>query len=292
MKHQHRGTDDSKAALRLAIFATGTIFFIEVLGGWWTNSLALLSDALHALMDLLSFILTFAAIRLAERPVTDSRTFGWHRLEVFAAFINGSSVSFAALVIVFQAFKRIAHPQEILTLSMLGIASFGLLVNLFVVWKINPHQGNDLNIKSAFLHALGDAAASVAVIIGGLLILWTKNPVADPIAAILVAAIIFAAAFGIFRDSIHILLEGAPRGVEKNLVVQAIEEISGAKTVQDLHVWNLCSHICALSVHVTLPEARMREQEKILQEISLSLEKKFNIVHTTVQIESQNWRST
>ena len=290
MRHEHQDTHNSKDALKIAILATGFIFVLEFAGAWWTNSLALLSDSVHVMMDLLSFILTLSAIHLAERPISDSRTFGWHRLEVFAAMVNGMTVSFAVVFIVFQALKRIAHPQAVLTFSMLEIAGLGLLANLFVVWKLSPFHKKDLNVKSAFLHAAGDAVASVAVIFGGLFIWWTKNPVADPVAAIAVAAIVFAGAFGIFRDGIHILLEGAPRGVETNLVVQLIEEVSGEDSVKDLHIWNLCSHICALSVHIRLPESRMSQQKKILEEINLSLERKFNIVHTTVQIESEHWR--
>ncbi len=284
-RHDHAEVRHSKRALKLALAATGAILIVEVLGGLWTNSLALLSDSLHVFMDLLSFALTYLALALSEKPISDSRTFGLHRLEVFAAVINGLTVFLIGLVILASAFYRISRPQEILTGPMLIIAAAGLLVNLFVIWKLEPHQGHDVNVRGAFLHALGDALASVAVVLGGLVIFFTGYTAADAIAAMLVSVAIFFGVFGLFRDSVQILLEGAPKGMEKNKLVSAIEEISGPGSVSDLHVWSLCSHIHSLSVHVQLPENHRNKQDEILDQINLSLEKKFNIVHTTVQIE-------
>ena len=289
--HEHRETLLSKKALRLSIAAISGIFVIEILGGIWTNSLALLSDAAHVFVDLLSLVLSLLAILMAERPISDSRTFGWHRMEVFAALVNGATVCLIGILIGIGAFKRIANPQAILTAPMLAIACFGLAVNLFVIWKLRPHIGLDLNVKSAFVHAFGDAAASVAVVAGGTLVLLTSKPVIDPIAAVLVALIIMSNSYWILRDSIHILLEGAPRGLERRLIVNSIEEIAGSRTIKDFHIWNLCSHISALSVHLILPESRMAEQKIILENINMSLEKKFNIVHTTIQIESDTWHA-
>ena len=289
--HEHRETLLSKKALRLSIAAIIGIFVIEILGGIWTNSLALLSDAAHVFVDLLSLILSLSAILLAERPISDSRTFGWHRMEVFAALVNGITVCLIGVLIAFNAFRRIANPQAILTVPMLAIASFGLLVNLFVIWKLKPHVGQDLNVKSAFMHAFGDAAASVAVVAGGVLVLLTGKTVIDAGAAVLVALIIMSNSYWILRDSIHILLEGAPRGMERRQIVDSIEEIAGRDTIRDFHIWNLCSHISALSVHLALPESRMAGQKNILENINRSLEKKFNIAHITIQIESQTWQA-
>ena len=231
------------------------------------------------------------AILIAERPISESRTFGWHRMEVFAALLNGVMVVLIALFIAAHAFMRMRAPQEVLEGPMLVIALFGLAVNLFVIWKLHPHAGQDVNVRSAFLHAFGDAAASVAVVLSGVLVLLTGKSVLDAAAAVVVSLIILANAYWILRDSIHILLEGAPRGLERNLIVAAIEEISGPQTIKDFHIWNLCSHISALSVHLTLPEGRMARQKSILEEINLNLEKKFNIVHTTIQIESDTWQA-
>lgn len=287
--HEHKTGAHTKSVLLLAAGVSSTVFIVELLGGFWTHSLALLSDSTHNFMDMISFILSFFAILLAERPISDTRTFGWHRLEVFAALINSLTVSFIACAIFIQAFKRLANPTEILGQEMLSIACFGLIANLFVIWKLHPHVGMDVNIRSAFLHAFGDAVSSLAVVSGGALVLITKNHAIDPIAASAVAFIILLSAGVVLKDSFHILLEGAPKGLERNLILKSIEEIVGNESVKDLHIWNLCSHICALSVHLILPETRMNQQKNILEEINLNLEKKFNIVHTTIQIESEQW---
>ena len=286
--HSHHHTlPHSKKALRIALAATVSIFAVEVAGGLWTRSLSLLSDSAHVFMDILSFSLSYWAIVLAEKPISDTRTYGLHRFEVFAALINGLTVFFIAIAITVSAVKRFNDPQPILALPMLAIAVLGLAVNLFVIWKLRPLLGGDVNVKSAFVHALGDAMASVAVVVGGVIIYFTGAWVVDPVMAILVAGVIFAGVYGIFRDSIQILLEGAPRGLEKSKLITAVEDIAGEDTVQDLHVWSLCSHIRSLSLHVILPQSRMKDQGNILRDINLSLEKKFNIVHTTIQIEPE-----
>lgn len=288
--HEHQDSTRSKKALVLAIGATGSIFVLELLGWFWTNSLALLSDAAHLFMDLLSFLLCLAAIVIAERPISDIRTFGWHRLEVFAALINGLTVILMAIFLCYHAIQRIASPQEILTIEMLVIAIVGLLVNLLVIWKLHPHVGKDVNVRGAFLHAFGDAAASLAVVGGGILVLMTGQYIIDPIAAVLVALIIVVHASALLKDSFHILLEGLPKGLERSAILKSIEEIAGEKSVKDLHVWNLCSHICALTAHVILPEKRMAEQKTILEKIHANLQKQFNIVHSTLQIECDLWK--
>ena len=285
--HHHKDMAHSKKALGLALAATVSILVVEVLGGLWTHSLALLSDSAHVFMDALSFGLTYLAIVFAEKPISDSRTFGLHRLEVFAALINGLTVFLIALVITAAAIRRLHHPQPIHTLPMLSIALLGLAVNLFVIWKLRPLLGEDVNVRSAFLHALGDALASVAVVAGGVVIYFTGAWVVDPAMAILVAAVIFVGVYGLFRDSVQILLEGAPKGLEKDKIIAAVEDIAGPGAARDLHIWSICSHIRSLSLHVVLPEARMKDQAAILAEINLSLERKFNIVHTTIQIEPE-----
>lgn len=288
-EHTHESGSHTKGALLVAIAATGFIFLVEIAGGFWTNSLALLSDAAHVFMDFFSFILTLVALTLAQRPVTSTRTFGLHRLEVFAALLNGVTVFAMAALILIHAIQRFKDPQVILAPQMLVIAVLGLVVNLIVVWFLRPHAHNDLNVRSALLHAFGDAAASVAVIIGGALVMTTGKSWMDPAAAVIVSLIILAGAYKIFSDAVHILLEGAPREIRREAIVQSIEQIAGADSVKDLHIWNLCSHICALSVHLKVREDQMPQQREILEKVNASLKEKYNIVHPTIQIESQTW---
>lgn len=288
--HAHEA-EHSKSALTLAIAATAAILVVELAGGLWTNSLALLSDAAHVFMDLLSFVLTLFAIRLAEKPTSDVRTYGWHRMEVLAAVINGLTVFFIAFFIFAQAIRRLSVPEIVLVPQMLAIAGLGLVVNLFVIWKLHPHAGKDVNVRGAFLHAFGDAAASLAVVGGGLLILETGKTVVDPIVAMAVAVIILFGAFRLLGDSVHILLEGTPKGLDRRLVVREIESVAGAGSVRDLHVWNLCSHLCALSVHLVAREGDLPRQREVLEQIRGNLRDKFNIVHSTIQIEFEHWKS-
>jgi cobalt-zinc-cadmium efflux system protein len=210
-------------------------------------------------------------------------------MEVFAAAVNGITVFGIACAIFFQALRRLAAPEPVLGAPMLVIASVGLVVNVFVIWKLHPHVGEDVNLRGAFLHAFGDAFASLAVVCGGLIMMKTGSSWADPLAAIVVSVIIVAGAFRLLRDSAHILLEGTPRGVSRGLVIQDIESVAGPGSVRDLHIWNLCSHLCALSVHVLLKESAMPRQARILSEIRSLLSAKFGIVHSTVQIESETW---
>ncbi|MBI2915349.1 MAG: cation transporter [Elusimicrobia bacterium] len=287
--HEHPSLNHSKTALKVAIYATAAIFVVELTGGIWTHSLALLSDTAHVFMDLLSFVLSLMAILLAERPVSDTRTFGLHRLEVFAAMTNGITIILMAALIFFHACARLLNPVPILSAEMLVIALIGLIVNLIVIWRLHPHLGKDVNMKSAYLHALGDAAASVAVVGGGILVFWTGNQRIDPMAAILISVIIVVSAFKILRDSFHILMEGAPKGLDRKTIVQSIEEIAGAESVKDLHIWNICSHLCALSLHLKVADPQMVRQKQLLETINLQLQQKFSIIHTTIQIESNQW---
>lgn len=290
--HDHKNSHASKAALKLAIIATTLILFAELAGALWTNSLALFSDVIHCAGDSLSFFLSYFAILLAERPRSDTRTFGLHRLEVFAALINALTVFVMAFFIFFHAIKRINQPQEIMSFEMLIIAIIGLIVNGVVIWKLHPHLKEDVNIKSAYLHALGDALASVAVVASGIIILITKQNIVDPITALLVATIIVVSAYKICRDSIQILMEGVPYRLDQNLLIKSIENISGEQTVKDLHVWNICSHLRALSLHITLPERALARQKEILENITTTLENDFNIFHSTIQIESESWHKS
>ena len=206
-----------------------------------------------------------------------------------AAILNAFTVIAMAVMIFVHAIHRFSAPEEILSRPMLAIALVGLIVNLIVVWKLHPHSTDDLNVRSAFLHAVGDSAASVAVVVSGAWIWLTGQHIADAVTAITISVLILFSAFSIFRDAIHILLEGAPKGITRAKAVHAIEQITGTDTVVDLHIWNLCSNICALTVHIVLPDRQMPAQQDILEKIRLRLQTEFKIIHSTIQIESKNY---
>ena len=260
--HAHADThlDQSiTGRFKYAILLTSATLIAELAGGIWTNSLALLSDAAHVFLDLFALLLSLGAIKLAAYPVSDTRTFGWHRTEVFASFINGSTVFLMAAIICYEALGRLVHPEEVKSLQMLIIAGVGLVANLFAAGALHSHSHDDLNVHSAFLHVIGDAAASVGVIVGGVIMYFTNWYVLDAIISVGIGFIIFWGSWRVMRESVHILLEGVPRGIEVTQVAASIREVEGVEEVHHVNIWTICSHIIALSAHVVLPPEGRRD---------------------------------
>ena len=271
--------------LAWAILLTALTLLAEVGGGIWTNSLALLSDAAHVFLDLFALILSLVAIKLASYPASDTRTYGWHRAEVFASFINGSTVFLMAAGIMYEAFARLVAPEPVKSVPMFVIAVVGLVTNLLAASALHRHSHDDLNVQSAFLHVIGDAAASVGVIACGIAIHYTGWYVLDAVISVGIGLIIFRGAWGVLRSSIHILLEGVPKGMSTADVAEFIRSIDGVNDVHHLNIWTICSHIQALSAHVDIePEFRGRQSE-VLRVIEGKLLAKYHISHTTLQVE-------
>ena len=271
--------------LKYAIILTALTLVAEVAGGIWTNSLALLSDAAHVFLDVFALFLSLAAIKLASYPASDTRTYGWHRAEVFASFINGATVFLIALGIFYEAWHRLLAPEPIKSVPMLIIAAVGLAMNLLSASALHQHSHDDLNVRSAFLHVIGDAATSVGVIAAGILIYFTGWYILDPILSVIIGLAIFWGAWRVLREAVHILLEGTPRGLRTADVVDTIRGIEGVKDVHHLNIWTICSHIIALSAHVDVaPDFRDR-QAGVLRAIEEALFEKHHISHTTLQVE-------
>ena len=271
--------------LTYAIILTFLTLVAEVVGGFWTNSLALLSDAAHVFLDLFALILSLVAIRLASYPASDTRTFGWHRTEVFASFINGASVFLIAIGIFYEAWGRMFNPQEVKSLPMFIIAIVGLAMNLISAGALHSHSHDDLNVRSAFLHVIGDAAASLGVIVGGVVMYFTHWYILDAIISVAIGAVIFSGAFRVLRESTHILLEGVPRGMDLAEVAGAIRSVEGVNDVHHLNLWTICSHIIALSAHIDVEPEFKGQQAGVLREIEELLLDRYHISHTTLQVE-------
>ncbi|GFO65288.1 cation diffusion facilitator family transporter [Geomonas paludis] len=271
---------------KYAILLTSLTLVAELVGGIWTNSLALLSDAAHVFLDLFALLLSLGAIKLASYPVSDTRTFGWHRTEVFASFINGSTVFLIAGIICYEAVERMLQPQAVKSLEMLIIAAVGLVMNLLSAGALHSHSHDDLNVHSAFLHVIGDAAASVGVIVGGIIMYFTDWYLLDAIISVGIGFIIFWGSWRVMRESVHILLEGVPRGIDINQVAFSMREVEGVEDVHHLNIWTICSHIIALSAHVVVPDGSPSEQSAILRKIEEKLFQHFHISHTTLQVEN------
>jgi len=268
-----------------AIVLTAITLVAELVGGFWTNSLALLSDAAHVFMDLFALVLSLAAIRLSGLPATDRRTYGWHRAEIFASLINGVTLILIAFGILVEAWDRFQHPEAVKSQEMFIIAVIGLAMNLIAARFLHSHARHDLNVRSAFLHVLGDAIASVGVIIGGLIMFFTGWFVVDALISAGIALIIGWGSVRVLREAGHILLEGVPADIEINQVVDKMKGVEGVADIHHLHVWSICSHISALSAHIDLqPEHRLRQGE-IIGQLEQMLEQDFHITHTTLQGE-------
>ena len=286
--HAPPGTDLDASLNRgfcLAIGLTAVTLFAEIAGGIWTNSLALLSDAAHVFMDLFALVLSLLAIRLARFPATDRRTYGWHRAEILASLINGLTLLLIAAGILTEAWDRLLQPQAIKSREMFIIASVGLVTNLLAAARLHRHAHDDLNVRSAFLHVLGDAVASLGVIIGGIVIYYTGWFVLDAAISALIVLIIGFGALRLLREAGHILLEGVPAHLDLNQVLARMLATEGVKDVHHLHVWSICSHITALSAHIDVaPEYRGRQGE-IVGTLEQLLAHDFHITHTTLQAD-------
>jgi cobalt-zinc-cadmium efflux system protein len=271
--------------LTIAIALTAVTLVAEVAGGFWTNSLALLSDAAHVFLDLFALILSLAAVKLATLPASDRHTFGFHRSEVFASFINGLTVFLMTLGILYEAWGRFTAPQAVKSLPMLVVAVIGLIMNLLAASALHGHSHDDLNIRSAFLHVIGDAAASVGVIIGGIIMYFTGWYLLDALISVGIGLLILAGAGRVLRESVHILMEGTPRGLELKEVADTIRNVEGVQDVHQLNIWTVCSHILSLSVHVDIDTGNEGRRVTILHAIEHLLEERFHITHTTIQME-------
>ena len=287
----------------ISMVFTGLILVAEVIGGLLSGSLALLSDAAHVFMDLFALGLSLLALRLSALPADDQHSFGWHRLEVFAALFNGITLLIIAVGIWVESVERLTNPVAIHSTEMLIIAVIGLVVNVAVALVLGGHdhehehdhtenevqknssQRKDLNLHSAFLHVVGDAISSIGVIIAALLIQFTNILWIDPLISILIGCIILVSAYRILRASLHILIEGVPEGLSIHNINERISSLPGVVGVHDLHVWCICSGVISLSAHIVVNNQNEKDPESEMLTIKGLLSQEFQIEHTTIQFE-------
>jgi cobalt-zinc-cadmium efflux system protein len=236
-------------------------------------------------LDLFALLLSLGAIKLAAQPSSDRHSYGLHRAEVLASLVNGLTVFVMALGILYEGSKRLISPEEVQTIPMLVIAVLGLIANLLAARALHGHSHDDLNVRSAFLHVLGDAAASVGVIAGAILMRYTGWYQADPLISIAIGLLILVGAGRLLREAVHILMEGVPRGLSVEQVAAHIREIEGVLDIHHLNLWAVCSHIFALSAHIEIEPAYDGQRSQLLQRIEHELQHNFHITHTTIQLD-------
>lgn len=274
--------------LRIAIPLTGSIFFIEFIGGIWSGSLALLSDSLHVLFDTTALVLSYVAIVLAARPATDRHSYGLHRMEILAALINGGVLFLISGWILYESLERFLHPQGVHTTGMLVVAAVGFVVNLVVTTLLHQHHHHDLNVRGAYLHVLVDTLASAAVIVGGIVMHYTGWYAIDPILGFAIGILLVWGSGRLVYESLHILMEGVPHGMTVEEVVASVKSLPGVDDFHRVHIWSLCSHIRALSAHIIIASGHEKTSEKVLEEVNALLEERYHITHTTLQSECLN----
>ena len=256
----------------------------EAAGGFFTNSLALIADAGHMLTDVAALTLTLTAIWFGGRPATSKKTFGYYRLEILAAFVNGIALVLLSIWIIYEGVKRFQQPPEVRGTAMTLIAIGGLAVNLVAAYLLHSDHKHDLNIRGAYLHVMGDLLGSVAAITAGLLILGLGWLWADAAASILISVIIIAGSWRLILESVNVLLEGTPSHIHLSAVESAIVETEGVDGVHDLHVWTISSGMDALSAHIT--HSRTVQHGELLTAIREKLHNQFGIDHLTIQMET------
>jgi len=273
--------------LMLSFAVIMALAIVEVVGGVLSSSISLLSDAVHMFTDVMAIGLSLFAITMASRSHSGAMTFGYHRAEVMVALANGVALAVISLWVLYEAFLRVISPHMIDAPLLLLTAAIGLAGNLVVMLLLRQHASKSINIHSAFIHVVYNTISSIAVIITGFIALNTGITIVDPLVAFLIAGLVARSAYSIVKSSTHILLEGAPSELDIREILITLKELDGVVDVHDLHVWTISSGMNALSGHVVIPDQMLSESSKLLSKINTMLAERYNITHTTIQMESE-----
>jgi cobalt-zinc-cadmium efflux system protein len=280
--HSHSG--QNAARLKIALALTFAYMLAEAFGGWLTGSLALLADAGHMLTDVAAIILTLTAFWLAARPASARKTYGYYRLEILTALINGVTLVVIALWIFYEAYMRFAAPPPVKSGEMILIATGGLIINLIGAWLLHGSHQDNLNMRGAWLHIMGDLLGSVAAIAAGIFMYAFGWYQADPLTSVLIGLIIIYGSWKLIRESVNVLLEGTPAHIDLAAVEDAIIKTEGVDNVHDLHIWTITSGMEALSAHVI--HGQEIKQVELLKKLRAKLHDDFGIDHLTIQMET------
>ena len=283
--HSHHHGGGTGRVLWWSLIATGAFVIVEFIAGIQAHSLALLSDAGHNFTDALALLLAWFGFYLQAKPANETKTFGYQRAGVLTAFVNALTLVALSAWIFYESYQRLLRPQPVRETVMMVVAGAGLVLNGGIMWGLRIARRHDINIRSAFVHMLGDLLGSVGIVIGAALIRYTGWQQIDPVLSILIGALIVWTTWDIIQESLNILLEGLPRGLDLQSVSSAMCEVEGVLDVHDLHIWNLGSNTRALSCHVLIQDLPPSASECILKCLNDLLAERFQICHTTVQFE-------
>ncbi len=283
--HEHKTTKTSKFIIGFVLNTGFTIF--EFIIGIMAGSLALISDASHNLTDSLSIVIAFGGERISKRQANDSKSYGFGRVSIITALINGLLLFGVAAYIFYEAYLRILNPEPVKGGLVAIVALVGIFINGAVALLFYKDK-DDLNVRSTYLNMAFDTLSSIGALIAGLIILFTGNSLADPIIGILIGCMLVYSAYGVVRDALHILLEGTPKDIDTKEVQKLIEEFDHVKAVDDLHIWSISSGYLALSCHILIDEANASVSIKQVKKIKEALLKKYKIQHATIETELEH----
>ncbi len=285
--HSHFGDAAKQTTGRLALSLGLTLLFVvfEAAAGFFSNSLALLTDAAHNLTDVIALGLSWFAIRLTTQPANSRQTYGYHRAGILVALVNSTTLVVIAIGIFVEAYRRFTFPSEVQAGILVGVGAVAFIINLVTALLVKKGSEHDLNLRSAFLHLMGDVLSTLGAVIAGIVIYFTDWNWLDPLVSVLIGVMILWSAWGILRETIDILLESTPRDVNMDAMVRDITQIEGVLGVHDLHVWSITSGLRTMSAHILTQDAPISTCSGIQAQVNELLAHRYNIAHATLQLE-------
>jgi cobalt-zinc-cadmium efflux system protein len=287
--HSHFGDLASPTTKRLALslILTAAFVVIEIIAGIFGNSLALLTDAAHNFTDVIALGLSWYAVKLAMQPAHAGKTFGYHRVGILVALVNSMTLILIALGIFYEAWKRFLSPPEVDSTILIGVSALAFFINLGTAWLVKSGSDHDLNLRSTFLHLMGDVLSTLGAVVAGIIIAFTSWNWLDPLVSVLIGAFILWNAWSILRQSIHILLESTPESIDMDSMVESLLKVDGVRGVHDLHVWSINEELLVLSAHIVTDNISISAGASIQQDLNEVLAHQYNIQHATLQLECE-----
>jgi cobalt-zinc-cadmium efflux system protein len=285
--HSHFGdlANQNTKRLALSLGLTAAFVIVEIIAGIWGNSLALLTDAAHNFTDVIALGLSWYALHLATQPANAGKTFGYHRAGILVALANSTTLVLIALGIFYESYHRLISPPEVDTTILIGVGAVAFFINLGTALLVKKGSEHDLNLRSTFLHLMGDVLSTLGAVAAGVVIAFTNWNWLDPLVSVLIGVLILWNAWGILRQTIHILLESTPQSINIDAMVEDLNKVAGVQGVHDLHVWSINENLQVLSAHIVTDDMQISESASIQKSINETLAHKYNIQHATLQME-------
>lgn len=283
--HLREAAHQSTRRLSLSLVLTLGFVFLEAAAGIFSNSLALLTDAAHNLTDVIALALSWFAIRITTRPANERKTYGYHRVGILVALINSTTLVLISLGIFYEAWRRFLSTPEVQSEVLIGVGLIAVLVNIVTAMLVHKGSDTDLNLRSAFVHLMGDVLSTIGAVIAGVAIYFTGANWLDPLVSVLIGVLILYTAWGILREALDILLEAKPRDINSIKLVEDMLEIEGVLGVHDLHIWSIAQNLRTMSAHILTHNMSIGEGADIQRQVSEMVSRRYNIAHATLQLE-------